>query len=81
MNDAELKALFHKKTVRNGNEIKKLREQLRIAVNIIRVKVDDPDCLNLVAEMKKCLEETKNYWRGEQITDEDRAMYGLPPKK
>jgi len=78
----EYEALAHKKIIRMEKAIKALRRQLTYAHNAVRSKLflDDEARKYAAQEMKKVLDDTKDYWRGVRIEDAERAMYGLPPK-
>jgi hypothetical protein len=70
----ENEMLGFKIITRLKKDCKNLREQLRIATNVLRAdsKHDNTDYLQ---NMRKCLEDTKFYYRGTHLTDEDRKMF------
>ena len=78
----ENEALAHKKIIRLEKAVKALRQQLTYAHNAVRSKLflDEEARSYAAGEMKKVLDETKDYRRGERIEDHERQMYGLPPR-
>ena len=79
----ENEALFHKKIIRLTKAIKALRTQLTHAHNAVRSNLflDDEARKYAAGEMKKVLDETKDFQKGERIENHERAMYGLPTQK